>query len=167
MLNQNALYDDARSVADEVNDFNELRETIAMIRANLNAFEPRSEFGKTAKQQLLNMAEDMAGDAVPEGALKEERALIDEAEYMGLTLFDSRVPNWVNIKKHVVAQNNKRKDGFSPALRLQRGKSGKPTYGFHFKVTGPSEIIYSPAGPILRCGARAAIKTNAVVEVVK
>lgn len=73
---------------------------------------------------------------------------------------------YITINKHVIAANAKH-GGDEPPIRISKGKSGKPVYANRVKINGPSEIIYDPAQPILKCGARVVIATEADVEVVE
>jgi hypothetical protein len=41
------------------------------------------------------------------------------------------------------------------------GKSGKPRYVRKLTIKGPSQLVYDPAKPILKCGARLVIITEA------
>jgi hypothetical protein len=73
---------------------------------------------------------------------------------------------WINVNKQVVARNAKLGTN-EPPIRVAHGKSGKPTYCHQVQIKGPSEIVYDANKPILKCGARLAIRTDAEVVIVK
>lgn len=55
-----------------------------------------------------------------------------------------------------------------PAVRYQKGKYGKPVYGFEVEIDGPSKVIYSGVDdPILPCGARIVIVSEVEPRIVK
>lgn len=73
---------------------------------------------------------------------------------------------YVHVNKNVIASN--RKHGRNePAVRFQKGKYGKATYAHEVEIEGPSRMIYSPHEPILPCGARLVVATEANVRVIK
>jgi hypothetical protein len=72
---------------------------------------------------------------------------------------------YVHVNKNVIASN--RKHGKSdPAVRVQKGKYGKPIYAFRVRFQD-GEMIYSPDKPILPCGARMVIQTEHDVEILE
>lgn len=73
---------------------------------------------------------------------------------------------YIQVNKQVIASN--RKNGTNePAVSFRKGKYGKPTYAFEVEWDGPSKVIYSPHKPLLPCGARLVIATEANVRVIK
>jgi hypothetical protein len=72
---------------------------------------------------------------------------------------------YIHVNKNVIASN--RKHGKSdPAVRIQKGKYGKPVYAFRVKFRD-GEMIYSPYIPILPCGVRLVIQTPHVPEIIE
>ena len=71
---------------------------------------------------------------------------------------------YINVNHHLIRKN--RKEGTNlPVIIVRRGKSGPSKYGSHIHIDGPSELIYSPHKPILKCGARLVLKTDAKVQI--
>lgn len=54
-----------------------------------------------------------------------------------------------------------------PAVRFQKGKFGRPFYAHEVEIPGPSRVIYSPDSPILPCGARMVITSEARPVVIR
>lgn len=66
--------------------------------------------------------------------------------------------NWyVNINKHTIAANTKHGEQ-APPIRVCKGKNGKGTYYSEVGLPPGSRLIYSPAEPLLKCGARLVIE---------
>lgn len=63
---------------------------------------------------------------------------------------------YISVNKYKIRSNE-------PAIRVAKTKSAKPEYFRSIKVNGPFEMIQSDK-PILKCGARLVIKTDAEVE---
>lgn len=72
---------------------------------------------------------------------------------------------FIHVNRHVIARNAKLGTA-EPAVRVQRGKHGKSTYCLEAEILGPSRVVYSPSEPLLPCGARLVIATEADVRVV-
>jgi hypothetical protein len=73
---------------------------------------------------------------------------------------------FINVNRHII-QANKKHGRQDPALRVSTGKYGKPVYAHRVLVHGPSEFISNPDGsPVLPCGARIALKTESLVELI-
>lgn len=72
---------------------------------------------------------------------------------------------YTHINRNVIDSN--RKNGTSdPAVRIQKGKHGDPTYCFEARLPADSRIVYQPSGdPILPCGARLVIVSEEAPEV--
>jgi hypothetical protein len=73
---------------------------------------------------------------------------------------------WVNINRNVIVRNAKRKTS-DPPIRVAQGKRGKPTYAHEVEIMGPSRLVYDADKPVLPCGARLAIATEAEVKIVR
>jgi hypothetical protein len=73
---------------------------------------------------------------------------------------------WISINRHTIVGNAKhgRND---PPIRIAKGKHGKPVYAHAVQISGASELIYSPHKPILPCGARLAIRTDAAIVIIR
>lgn len=64
--------------------------------------------------------------------------------------------------------DSNRKHGTSlPAVSFRRGKRGKSTYAMEVEIPGPVRVIYSPHEPLLPCGARMVIASEAKPVVVR
>jgi hypothetical protein len=63
---------------------------------------------------------------------------------------------YVNINRNVIDSNRKHGKN-DPPIRIQKGKHGKPTYGFSAVLPEGSRLVYSNDGAILPCGARLVI----------
>ena len=73
---------------------------------------------------------------------------------------------WINVNKHVIAKNAKQRTN-DPPIRVSKGKHGKPVYAHEIEITGPVRVIYDADKPVLPCGARLAMVTEAEVKVVR
>lgn len=73
---------------------------------------------------------------------------------------------YVHVNRGTIASNAKHGTD-KPAVRFQRGRYGKPTYAHEVSIEGPSRVVYSPHKPLLPCGARLVIETEAEVKVVR
>lgn len=73
---------------------------------------------------------------------------------------------YIHVNRNTIASNAKHGTN-KPAVRLQKGRYGKPTYCHELEIKGPSKVIYSPHEHLLPCGARLVIVTEAEVSVVK
>lgn len=55
-----------------------------------------------------------------------------------------------------------------PPIRIARVKSDpSPRYAREIAIDGPSHLVYSPGKPIIRCGARLVLVTDAPVRIVR
>lgn len=68
----------------------------------------------------------------------------------------------IHVNQHNIRHNTKNPDSPKPVFSVKRGKTNQ--YGFYVKISGPSELIYSPDKP-LPCGAKAYIVTHSEVEI--
>ena len=75
------------------------------------------------------------------------------------------VKTYIHVNQHKI--RSKKKNGTNePVITIKQGT--KNTYCHEVKVLGPSTVIYGGNNkPLLSCGARVVIKTEAEVEVVK
>jgi hypothetical protein len=71
---------------------------------------------------------------------------------------------YIHVNQHVIRAN--RKNGTAdPVITVKQGT--KNTYCSRVKILGPSEVIYGGNDkPLLSCGARVVIATEADVEIV-
>lgn len=73
-------------------------------------------------------------------------------------------PLFIVMNRHIVAANRKLAlEERQPAVRVTRGKHGKPVYCDHFQIHGPSELLNGIGEPVMPCGATIAIKTEAAM----
>lgn len=63
---------------------------------------------------------------------------------------------YISVNRHRIRSGE-------PPVRVARTKSAKADYFRSVKIEGPSELISSPDKPILKCGARLVIITEANV----
>jgi hypothetical protein len=73
---------------------------------------------------------------------------------------------YINVNKQVIARNARDGTNHAP-VRVQRGKSGKPTYCEEVEVPGGSVIRYSAHDPLLKCGARLVIECPTEPKILK
>ena len=70
---------------------------------------------------------------------------------------------YIHVNQHKIRSNKKNNEN-EPVLTVKEGK--KNTYGHAVEIHGPSEIIYGGNDkPILSCGARVVIKTEADITI--
>lgn len=69
---------------------------------------------------------------------------------------------YISINKHVIARNARHGTN-EPAIAVRTSKSAKAQYCHEAEIQGPSKLVYSPDKPILRCGARLVLITEAEV----
>jgi len=70
---------------------------------------------------------------------------------------------FIHVNQHRIRSNLKHGTN-DPVITVKEGR--KNTYGHSVKINGPSEVIYGGIDkPILPCGARVVIVTEADVEV--
>ena len=75
------------------------------------------------------------------------------------------VKTYIHVNQHKI-RSNKKNGTNEPVITIKQGT--KNTYCHEVKVLGPSTVIYGGNDkPLLSCGARVVIKTEAEVEVVK
>ena len=72
---------------------------------------------------------------------------------------------YIHVNQHVIRANKKNGTN-DPVITIKQGS--KNTYCHEVEIKGPSKIIYGCNDkPLLSCGARVVIETEADVEIVK
>ena len=70
---------------------------------------------------------------------------------------------YIHVNQHII-RSNKKNEANEPVLTVKEGK--KNTYGYSVEIHGPSTVIYGGNDkPVLPCGARVVIKTEAEVTI--
>lgn len=70
---------------------------------------------------------------------------------------------YIHVNQHII-RSNKKNNANEPVLTVKEGK--KNTYGYSVHIHGPSTVIYGGNDkPVLPCGARVVIKTEAEVTI--
>ena len=70
---------------------------------------------------------------------------------------------YIHVNQHII-RSNKKNEANEPVLTVKEGK--KNTYGYSVQIHGPSTVIYGGNDkPVLSCGARVVIKTEAEVTI--
>ncbi len=71
---------------------------------------------------------------------------------------------YIHVNQHKI-RSNKKNGTNEPVITIKQGT--KNTYCHQVKVLGPSTVIYGGNDkPLLSCGARVVIKTEAEVEII-
>ena len=72
---------------------------------------------------------------------------------------------YIHINQHVIRANKKNNTN-DPVITIKQGKSN--IYCHEVNILGPSRVVYGGnEKPLLSCGARVVIETEAEVEVIK
>jgi hypothetical protein len=75
------------------------------------------------------------------------------------------VKTYIHVNQHKI-RSNKKNGTNEPVITIKKGS--KNTYCHEVKILGPSSVIYGGNDkPIIPCGARVVVSTEADVEVVK
>lgn len=70
---------------------------------------------------------------------------------------------YIHVNQHII-RSNKKNNVNEPVLTVKEGK--KNTYGRAVQIHGPSTVIYGGNDkPVLSCGARVVIKTEAELTI--
>ena len=70
---------------------------------------------------------------------------------------------YIHVNQHII-RSNKKNNADEPVLTVKEGKTN--TYGHSVEIHGPSTVMYSGnKKPILSCGARVVIKTEAEITI--
>ena len=76
--------------------------------------------------------------------------------------------DYVSINSHTIRSNAKHGLNAPPIRVASSRNDPKPRYAKEIKINGPSRLVYSPEGAILKCGARLVIEAIAgTVEIVR
>ncbi len=73
---------------------------------------------------------------------------------------------FTHVNRNTINANTKH-GTTEPAVRFQEGRHGKATYCMEVEIDGPVRVRYSPHEPLLPCGARLVIESDAQPRVVK
>ena len=72
---------------------------------------------------------------------------------------------YIHVNQHVIRANKKNNTN-DPVITIKQGKSN--IYCHEVNILGPSRVVYGGnEKPLLSCGARVVIETEADVEVIK
>lgn len=72
---------------------------------------------------------------------------------------------YIHVNQHVIRANKKNNTN-DPVIIIKQGKSN--IYCHEVNILGPSRVVYGGnEKPLLSCGARVVIETEAEVEVIK
>ncbi len=72
---------------------------------------------------------------------------------------------YIHVNQHVI-RSNKKHDKNDPVITVKQGSSN--TYCHEVQINGPSKVIYGGnEKPLLSCGARVVIETEASVDILK
>ena len=72
---------------------------------------------------------------------------------------------YIHVNQHVIRANKKNNTN-DPVITIKQGKSN--IYCHEVNILGPSRVVYGGnKKPLLSCGARVVIETEAEVEVIK
>ena len=72
---------------------------------------------------------------------------------------------YIHVNQHVI-RSNKKNNTNDPVITIKQGKSN--IYCHEVNILGPSRVVYGGnEKPLLSCGARVVIETEAEVEVIK
>ena len=73
---------------------------------------------------------------------------------------------YTHVNRNTIASNVKH-GTTEPAVRFQRDRYGKPVYAMEVEIDGPVRVVYSPHDPLLPCGARLVIASEAEPRIVR
>jgi len=72
---------------------------------------------------------------------------------------------YIHVNQHVI-RSNKKHDKNDPVITVKQGFSN--TYCHEVQINGPSKVVYGGnEKPLLSCGARVVIETEASVDILK
>ena len=72
---------------------------------------------------------------------------------------------YIHVNQHVIRSNKKNNEN-KPVITVKQGS--KNTYCHEVQVNGPSKVIYGGnEKPLLSCGARVVIETEASIDLLK
>lgn len=73
---------------------------------------------------------------------------------------------YISVNRRVIAKNSATGSD-DPPISIRHNKSGQPYYCRELEIQGPSRLMYDSRKPILSCGARLVIATEANVKVLR
>jgi hypothetical protein len=99
----------------------------------------------------------------PDGTVKNFKGNYEARKEFGNNM--KKKKTYIHVNQHIIRAN--RKNGTDdPVITVKQGS--KNTYCSRVRVLGPSEVIYGGNDrPLLSCGARVVIETEADVEIVE
>ena len=72
---------------------------------------------------------------------------------------------FIHVNQHIIRSNKKNNEN-EPVITVKQGS--KNTYCHEVQVNGPSKVIYGGnEKPLLSCGARVVIETEASIDILK
>ena len=72
---------------------------------------------------------------------------------------------YIHVNQHVIRSNKKNNEN-KPVITIKQGS--KNTYCHEVAINGPSKVVYGGNDrPLLSCGARVVIETEASVDILK
>ena len=72
---------------------------------------------------------------------------------------------YIHVNQHVI-RSNKKHDKNDPVITVKQGSSN--TYCHEVQINGPSKVVYGGnEKPLLSCGARVVIETEASVDILE
>jgi hypothetical protein len=72
---------------------------------------------------------------------------------------------YIHVNQHVI-RSNKKHNKNDPVITVKQGSSN--TYCHEVQINGPSKVVYGGnEKPLLSCGARVVIETEASVDILK
>ena len=72
---------------------------------------------------------------------------------------------YIHVNQHVI-RSNKKHDKNDPVITVKQGSSN--TYCHEVQINGPSKVVYGGnEKPLLSCGARVVIETEASIDILK
>jgi len=72
---------------------------------------------------------------------------------------------YIHVNQHLI-RSNKKHDKNDPVITVKQGSSN--TYCHEVQINGPSKVVYGGnEKPLLSCGARVVIETEASVDILK
>ena len=72
---------------------------------------------------------------------------------------------YIHVNQHVI-RSNKKHDKNDPVITVKQGSSN--TYCHEVQINGPSKVVYGGnEKPLLSCGARVVIETEASVDIIE
>jgi len=72
---------------------------------------------------------------------------------------------YIRVNQHIIRSNKKNNEN-EPVITVKQGSSN--TYCHEVQINGPSKVVYGGnEKPLLSCGARVVIETEASVDILK